>query len=138
MNVTEASTPFQSMLAGDVICFFGGPCHRLTEPMLQRKVYAVQRHLEEHHGLIAQLSGSAVGCSFRCDWNDAGSGSRCSKEVCSIFQLAKHISTVHLKLFQVFCGGCGIHFSRQDSLDRHLAGGRCKPGLVGYIEGGFE
>ncbi|KAH9910213.1 uncharacterized protein B0H18DRAFT_986909 [Fomitopsis serialis] len=97
--------------------------------MLLQKVAGVRRHLEAFHEFTRDRADNLV-----CDWVDAskdkdgpGTG-RCGKDVKDEFQLAKHVATVHLRLLQVQCEGCGEWFSRRDSLERHKNEGRCSLG----------
>ncbi|KAH9835378.1 uncharacterized protein C8Q71DRAFT_765616 [Rhodofomes roseus] len=110
--------------AAETVCFFGGPCDHLTLDMLpiQSKISVIQKHLKEHHEPTSGFTKDRCG-NVICEWKDAAGP--CAKAVGDGLQLAKHVATVHLKLFQIKCGGCGQMFSRKDSLDRHLLMGRC-------------
>lgn len=112
-----------------VPCFFGGPsasCSGYIYLETCKKVADVQLHLKEFH---APFAGSATDTNGRvaCQWY-SNNHNPCTTTLGSPYQLAKHIATVHLKLFKIQCDRCGEDFVRKDSLHRHKVEGRCSRG----------
>ncbi|EPS97596.1 hypothetical protein FOMPIDRAFT_11049, partial [Fomitopsis schrenkii] len=73
------------------------------------------QHLwQHHHGELLCDSGR----KFVCLWT-VGSDSACSQTITDLDNLARHMSSVHLKLTAQKCATCGAEFSRMDALRRH-------------------
>ncbi|KAH9932196.1 uncharacterized protein B0H18DRAFT_1115890 [Fomitopsis serialis] len=124
-HVDQASTVAGGVIAAiPVICRFGaGPFCFLDPDALLRKTSGVESHLLEYHrhGPTPVL---VTDCGkFACQWDDENG--HCSRKVRTLKQLAKHIATVHLRLFNIRCEGCDEVFSRPDALKRHKEKGRC-------------
>jgi len=67
-------------------------------------------HVEANHALRLPADSEAQE-RLRCSWKG------CGKEV---YDLRKHVDTVHLHKHSVLCPRCNTVFSRRDSLKRHL------------------
>ncbi|KAH9930125.1 uncharacterized protein B0H18DRAFT_162266 [Fomitopsis serialis] len=110
------------------ICHFGGPCPRLTPDMPRLSTSGVQRHLEAHHRLMKDDAGKLI-----CQWTRTRTAeegaSICQKHVKDMFQLARHVASVHLGALRVQCEGCKGWFVRSDSLRRHKTEDRCSQGV---------
>lgn len=105
--------------AAVVRCCYGTPCTHLTEYDIGQKIRGVREHLQNHHQhhlVTEQRSGRT---RLICQWVMDGTGRACDQDVSNLYQLAKHVCTTHLKLFEVHCPDCDKSFSQRWSLTRH-------------------
>lgn len=102
-------------------CFFGGRCQHAPRRDVRQKTKSVREHLERFHLPISRDKSGRL----QCEWRDDKT-SHCEATFKGLPALAKHVATVHYRLFAVNCPTCRKGFSRKDPFVRHVKEGRCK------------
>ena len=96
-------------------CHYSQSCPGFTADELSLGVPGVRQHLWQHHhnDHVRESNGRLI-----CQWKE-GTDEACSQTITDLGNLARHMTSVHLRLTVHKCPTCGAQFSRMDALRRH-------------------